>query len=47
MSEFCERCGEELDLDEEDEGICKKCKKGQQEDEEYEEDDEYIDPGIT
>ena len=45
MAEFCEICGEELNLDEEEFGICKKCKKDQ--DEEYEEAEEYIDPGIT
>ena len=46
MAEFCENCGEELEEDEEYEGICKKCKK-MESDEEYEEDEEYIDPGIT
>jgi hypothetical protein len=46
MAEYCEICGEELDYDEEEHGICKKCKKGQ-EDEDYEKDDDYIDPGVT
>ena len=46
MSEYCELCGNELADEEEYEGICKKCKKQQSEDE-YESDEEYIDPGIT
>ncbi len=46
MAEFCEVCGEELDDDEEEVGICKNCKKEQKE-EEYEKDENYIDPGIT
>ena len=46
MVEFCENCGEELEEDEEYEGICKKCKK-MESDEEYEADENYIDPGIT
>jgi len=47
MTDYCEICGEELNPDEED-GICKKCKKTQGgDDEEYEKDEEYIDPGIT
>jgi hypothetical protein len=47
MAEYCEICGEELDADEEEDRICKKCKKGEYEDEDYEKDEEYIDPGIT
>ncbi len=47
MAEHCEICGEELDEYEEAEGICKKCKKDQSEDEEYEKDEGFIDPGIT
>lgn len=47
MVEFCEICGEELDEDEETEGICKKCKKQDESEEEYEVDEKYIDPGIT
>jgi hypothetical protein len=43
MVEHCEICGEELDTDDEAEGICKNCKKPQ----EKEEEEEYIDPGIT
>jgi predicted amidophosphoribosyltransferase len=46
MTEYCENCGEELDPDEENEGICKNCKKSL-EDEEYKSDEDYIDPGIT
>ena len=45
MTEYCEVCGEELDPEEEFEGICKNCKKSQQREEKDEE--EYIDPGIT
>ena len=47
MSEYCEICGEELKPDEEEEGICENCKKGQEKEEEYEKDEDYIDPGIT
>ena len=45
MTEYCEICGEELKESEEAEGICKKCKT--QEEEEYEVDEDYVDPGIT
>jgi len=45
MVEYCEFCDAELDSDEEEDGICKKCKKLQEE--EHEEDEDYIDPGIT
>lgn len=45
MPEYCEYCDAELEPDEEEEGICKKCKKLQEEG--YEEDKDYIDPGIT
>lgn len=47
MAEYCEICGDELDPDDEEYGLCKKCKKSQEEDEEYEKDENYIDPGIT
>ena len=47
MVEFCEICGEELDADEEEYGICEKCKKSQGVNEEYEKDEEFIDPGVT
>ena len=47
MTEYCEICGEELGPDEEEYGICKKCKKDQLEEEEYESDEEFIDPGVT
>jgi RecJ-like exonuclease len=47
MVEYCEICGEELDENEEKEGICRKCKKEKGEDEEYEKDEDFIDPGIT
>jgi len=45
MAEYCEICGEELGPS--DEGICSKCKNVKEEDDEYEKDDDYIDPGIT
>lgn len=47
LTEYCEICEEELDSDEERDGICKKCKKEQSEDEEYETDENFIDPGVT
>ncbi|UCH71772.1 MAG: hypothetical protein JSW62_05070 [Thermoplasmatales archaeon] len=47
MAEYCEICGEELDTDEEEEGICSKCKNTKEEDDEYEKDEDYIDPGVT
>ena len=46
MTEYCEICSEELDQQEEEDGICKKCKKAEKE-EGYEVDENYIDPGIT
>ena len=46
MAEYCENCGEELNSDEEYEGICKNCKKPQEE-AEYKSDENYVDPGIT
>ena len=45
MTEYCEICGEELDPEEELEGICKNCKKNHQNEEKDEE--EFVDPGIT
>jgi hypothetical protein len=47
MAEYCEICGEELDPDEEEEGICDKCKSVKDEDDEYKKDEDYIDPGVT
>ena len=47
MTEYCEICGEELDPDEEEEGICKNCKSSNNSKDEYEKDEDYIDPGIT
>ena len=47
MAEYCENCGEELDPEDEEEGICKNCKIAQKAEEEYEKDEDYIDPGIT
>jgi len=45
MTEYCDICGEKLDPDEEEYGICKACSNKQ--DEEYKIDEDYIDPGIT
>jgi len=46
MAGYCEICGDELDTDDEDEGICKNCKKGDIE-EKYESDEDFIDPAVT
>ena len=46
MTEYCEICGEELDPDDEYEGICSNCKNVKSK-EEYKNDEEYIDPGVT
>ena len=45
MTTYCEICGEELASQEEEEGICEKCKKSI--DEEYEKDEEFNDPAVT
>ena len=45
MTEYCEVCGGELDSDEEQDGICTRCKKEQKE--EYEKDEDFTDPGVT
>ena len=47
MAMYCETCGEELDPEEEAEGICKKCKISQNDDSNYEKDEDYVDPGVT
>ena len=47
MVEYCEICGDELDEDELEEGICKRCKKANDMAENYVVDKDYIDPGIT
>jgi len=46
MTSYCEICGEELALEEEDEGICQNCKISKNEDIKEKEKDDY-DPGIT
>ena len=46
MTKYCEICGDELSPEEEDEGICQNCKASQK-NEDYEKDENYIDPGIT
>lgn len=46
MSEYCEDCGEELTPEEEAEGICENCKISRDA-KKLDEDEEYIDPGIT
>jgi hypothetical protein len=46
MTEYCEICDEELDFDEEQNGnICTRCKKEKKE--EFEKDEDFIDPGVT
>lgn len=48
MTEYCEICGNELDPDEEEDGICENCKNSSNdEDEEYKKDEDYIDPAVT
>lgn len=50
MTRYCEICGAELDPEEEEDGICEECKNSRHSDEdeeEYEKDENYIDPGIT
>lgn len=47
MTEYCEICGNELDEDELDEGICERCKRSGKTDENYVSDENFIDPGIT
>jgi len=46
MTEYCEICGEELDPDEEEYGICSNCKKAKNDDD-YEDEEDFIDPGVT
>ena len=43
MTMYCEICGEELSPEEEREGICENCKLSRNQNQ----DEEYIDPGIT
>jgi len=47
MTTYCENCGEELSPEEEDEGICENCKMLKKSEFKDEEDEDYIDPGIT
>jgi len=46
MTEYCENCGEELNPEEESEGMCENCKISL-EAKKQEENEEFIDPGIT
>jgi len=46
MAHYCEICGEELDPEEEFEGICKNCKIAKSHDDEDSDRDDY-DPGVT
>lgn len=46
MSEYCEECGEELMPEEEAEGICENCKIARNA-KKSDEDEEFIDPGVT
>ena len=47
MTIYCKICRGELDPSEEEEGICIKCKNAKEEDDEYEKDEDYIDPSVT
>ena len=47
MTKYCENCGEELGPEEENEGICKKCKSAKSAESEYKKDENFIDPGVT
>jgi len=46
MTMYCEICGEELEPEEEAEGICEKCKASRDQDYNDKEEDDY-DPAIT
>lgn len=46
MAEYCEICGEELSPEEEKDGICESCKIAQDA-KKSEENEEFIDPGVT
>jgi hypothetical protein len=47
MTQNCEICGDELEEQEYEDGICKRCKRGEESSERYIPDKDYIDPGIT
>jgi len=47
MTTYCENCGEELTPEEEDDGICENCKMSKKSQYKEEDDEDYIDPGIT
>ena len=47
MSLYCEICGEELDPEEEAEGICENCKISRRSGSNFEDDEDYVDPGVT
>ena len=48
MAMYCEVCGEELDPEEESEGICDSCKISRSKQHEHDEEtEEYHDPGIA
>ena len=47
MAEYFEICGKELDPSEEEDGICCKCKNANEKEDEYEKDEDYIDPSVT
>ena len=46
MPEYCEMCGEELNPEDEVEGICENCKIARDA-KKIEEDEDYVDPGVT
>ncbi len=45
MVNHCEICGKKLTEEEEEEGVCEKCKKA--DDKKYENDEEFDDPAVT
>jgi len=47
MVDHCEICGKKLTEEEEEEGVCEKCKKSSDEDEKYEKDEDFNDPAVT
>jgi predicted amidophosphoribosyltransferase len=47
MADHCEICGKKLTEEEEKEGVCEKCKKSSDEDEEVAKDEDFNDPAVT
>lgn len=47
MAEYCENCNEKLNPNEEEHGICSKCKNGKEENDAYIKDENFVDPAVT